>query len=66
VSLPTPLLPTFYLPEEDGVVPVTDSTPLVRRFEAAVEARSVIPPDRALTDLFWTRRSDDVVSAKGG
>ena len=62
MSLPTPLLPTFYLPEEDGVVPVTDSTPLVRRFEA----RSVIPPDRALTDLFWTRRSDDVVSAKGG
>ena len=29
-----PLLPTFYLPDEAGEIkPVTDSTPLIRRFE---------------------------------
>ena len=44
-----PLLPTFYLPNDAGeVVPVTDSTPLIRRFESAFEGRSVIPPDPAL------------------
>ena len=32
-----PLLPTFYLPNETGeIVPVTDSTPLIRRFEGAL------------------------------
>jgi len=46
-----PLLPTFYLPEGDGIVPVTDSTPLIRRFEAAFEGRSVVPPDPALAFL---------------
>ena len=44
-----PLLPTFYLPDEEGVVqPVTDSTPLIRRFEAEFPGRSVIPDDPAL------------------
>jgi glutathione S-transferase len=48
-SLPhpkVPLLPTFYLPDASGQVEaVTDSTPLIRRFEAAFEGRSVLPPD---------------------
>ncbi len=48
-SLPAPkvqLLPTFYLPDEKGeIVPCTDSTPLLRRFEAEFEGRSVIPTD---------------------
>ncbi len=47
-----PLLPTFYLPDERSeTVPVTDSTPLIRRFEAAFEGRSVVPPDPALAFL---------------
>ena len=47
-----PLLPTFYLPGDDGqVVPTTDSTPLIRRFEREFEGRSVIPPDPALAFL---------------
>jgi glutathione S-transferase len=47
-----PLLPTFYLPDDAGqVVPTTDSTPLIRRFEGAFEGRSVIPPDPALAFL---------------
>jgi glutathione S-transferase len=43
-----PLLPTFYLPDATGtIVPVTDSTPLIRRFEREIEpaGRSVLPPD---------------------
>jgi glutathione S-transferase len=48
-ALPAPkvaLLPTFYLPGEDGqVAAVTDSTPLIRRFEDEFEGRSVIPSD---------------------
>lgn len=41
-----PLLPTFYLPDASGaVVPVTDSTPLIRRFEREFSGRSVLPPD---------------------
>ena len=46
-----PLLPTFYLPDGDEIRPVTDSTPLIRRFEQAFEGRSVIPPDPALAFL---------------
>lgn len=46
-----PLLPTFYLPEDGELVPVTDSTPLIRRFEEAFQDRSVIPPDPALAFL---------------
>ena len=47
-----PLLPTFYLPDADGeIVPVTDSTPLIRRFEAEFHGRSVIPPDPAVAFL---------------
>jgi glutathione S-transferase len=51
-GLPQPrphLLPTFYLPGDDGALQaVTDSTPLIRRFEAEYSGRSVIPPDPAL------------------
>jgi len=54
-KLPTakvPLLPTFYLPDETGeIVPVTDSTPLIRRFEGAFEGRSIIPHDPAMAFL---------------
>jgi len=47
-----PLLPTFYLPDASGeIVATTDSTPLIRRFEAAFSGRSVIPPDPALRFL---------------
>ncbi|HWF00748.1 MAG TPA: glutathione S-transferase family protein [Caulobacteraceae bacterium] len=44
-----PLLPTFYLPGDAGALEaVTDSTPLIRRFEAERPGRSVIPTDPAL------------------
>ncbi len=44
-----PLLPTFYLPGPDGALQaVTDSTPLIRRFEAYHAGRAVIPADPAL------------------
>jgi glutathione S-transferase len=47
-----PLLPTFYLPDEAGeLVAVTDSTPLIRRFEREHEGRSLIPSDPALAFL---------------
>ena len=40
------LLPTFFLPGEDGTIEaVTDSTPLIRRFEGAFPERPVVPPD---------------------
>lgn len=40
------LLPTFYLPDTDGnTVAVTDSTPLIRRFENEFSGRSVLPAD---------------------
>ena len=40
------LLPTYFLPGKGGeIVAVTDSTPLIRRFEKAYEGRSVIPAD---------------------
>ena len=39
------LLPTYFLPGKEGELEaVTDSTPLIRRFEADYEGRSVIPP----------------------
>ncbi len=51
-GLPRPkvgLLPTFFLPDADGVVQaVTDSTPLIRRFEREYPDRPVIPADPAL------------------
>ncbi len=47
-----PLLPTFYLPNEAGaIVAVTDSTPLIRRFEREIEGRSIVPTDPALAFL---------------
>jgi len=47
-----PLLPTFFLPDEKGeIVAVTDSTPLIRRFESEFEGRSVLPPDPVLEFL---------------
>jgi glutathione S-transferase len=47
-----PLLPTFYLPDQAGqIVPTTDSTPLIRRFEREFEGRSIVPPDPALAFL---------------
>ena len=43
------LLPTFLLPDEAGdLQAVCDSTPIIRRLEAEVEGRSVIPTDPAL------------------
>ena len=43
------LLPTFYLPDANGVTEaVTDSTPLIRRFEKEVTGRHVLPPDPVL------------------
>ena len=51
-GLPDPkvnLLPTFYLPNEDGEIEaVVDSTPLIRRFEDAFEGRSAIPDNPVL------------------
>lgn len=47
-----PLLPTFYFPDAAGqLVPVTDSSPLIRRLEALHGARSVVPSDPALAFL---------------
>ena len=54
-DLPRPkvqLLPTFYLPDESGALQaVTDSTPLIRRFEGEYPGRSLIPGDPALAFL---------------
>jgi glutathione S-transferase len=54
-GLPRPkvqLLPTFYLPDEAGELQaVTDSTPLIRRFEREYQGRSLIPSDPALAFL---------------
>lgn len=47
-----PLLPTFYLPDASGEVEaVTDSTPLIRRFEQDYDGRHVVPSDPALALL---------------
>ncbi len=44
-----PLLPTFYFEDEKGQpIAVTDSSPLIRRFEKEYAGRSVIPSDPAL------------------
>lgn len=46
------LLPTFYLPDANGnTVAVTDSTPLIRRFEADYSSRSVLPSDPVIRFL---------------
>jgi glutathione S-transferase len=54
-DLPRPkvaLLPTFYLPDEAGAIEaVTDSTPLIRRFDAEYPARQVVPADPVLAFL---------------
>ena len=40
------LLPTFYLPGDDGKLEaVVDSTPLLRRFEAEFDGRAAVPSD---------------------
>lgn len=52
LGLPEPkvgLLPTFYLPDEDGdLKAVVDSTPLIRRFEAEVDGRHAVPDNPVL------------------
>ena len=46
------LLPTYFLPGKDGELEaVTDSTPLIRRFEKDYEGRSVIPDNPVLSFL---------------
>ena len=54
-DLPRPkvsLLPTFYLPDETGALQaVTDSSPLIRRFEGEYAGRCLIPADPALAFL---------------
>jgi glutathione S-transferase len=51
-DLPQPkvqLLPTFFLPNAAGELEaVVDSTPLIRRFEAEIAGRSVVPRDPVL------------------
>jgi glutathione S-transferase len=49
-----PLLPTYYLPDENGdVQAVTDSSPILRRLEQEHKGRSVIPADPLLGFLNW-------------
>lgn len=54
-GLPKPkvnLLPTFFLPDAAGAIEaVTDSTPLIRRFEAQFAGRSVRPQDPVVAFL---------------
>jgi len=54
-DLPRPkvqLLPTFYLPDAGGELQaVTDSTPLIRRFERDYPGRSLVPADPVLAFL---------------
>jgi len=43
------LLPTFYLPNDDGEIEaVVDSTPLIRRFEQAFSGREAVPSNPVL------------------
>lgn len=47
-----PLLPTFYLPDAEGnEVAVTDSTPLIRRFEQEYPDRRILPDNPVLAML---------------
>ena len=49
VQAKVPLLPTFYFEDDKGgEIAVTDSSPLIRRFEQEYEGRSIIPSDPAL------------------
>lgn len=49
VDAKVPLLPTFYFNDDaGGEIAVTDSSPLIKRFEREYEGRSVIPCDPAL------------------
>jgi len=52
LGLPKPkveLLPTFYLPNDDGEIEaVVDSTPLIRRFEQAFTGREAVPSNPVL------------------
>lgn len=52
LGLPAPkveLLPTFYLPDDDGEIEaVVDSTPLIRRFETEFDGRETVPADPVL------------------
>ena len=52
VDLPTPkveLLPTFYLPNDQGQLEaVVDSTPLIRRFEDEIPGRETLPENPVL------------------
>ena len=54
-NMPKPkvqLLPTFYLPNDKGEVEaVVDSTPLIRRFEAAFPQRRIVPSDPVIEFL---------------
>jgi len=54
-ELPAPkvaLLPTFYLKEKGGTYQAAvDSTPLIRRFEAAFSGRAVVPSDPVIEFL---------------
>ena len=57
-----PLLPTFYFQDETGEeIAVTDSSPLIRRFEKEYEGRSIIPTDPALAfiDMLLEDYSDE-------
>ena len=55
LGLPKPkvqLLPTFYLPNDKGEMEaVVDSTPLIRRFEAAFPDRKIVPADPVIEFL---------------
>jgi glutathione S-transferase len=55
LGLPSPkvgLLPTFYLPDEQGELQaVVDSTPLIRRFESEFSGRAAIPENPVLAFL---------------
>jgi glutathione S-transferase len=48
------LLPTFYFPDDKGELQaLTDSSPILRRFEETHAGRSVIPNDPILAFLNW-------------